>query len=455
MRKVLIIGKCARVDCIADALTTNKSEKELYGFSEFKNIGLIEKCEDLRTGDTESVKEVIRYAHEVKPDFVIVGSEEPLDAGVVDALTKQGVPCVGPTKALAQLESSKAFTRNLLSKYEIPGNLKYRAFKSSDGLESYLKSLGEFVVKPDGLTGGKGVKIHGEHLHSIADGLRYSEELFEAGHEAVVIEEKLIGEEFSFQSFCDGWHVVDTIPVQDHKRAFDGDTGPNTGGMGSYSCQDHLLPFLSRDHVKQASRINRAVAQALREEFGAEYKGILYGGFMATKSGIRVLEYNARFGDPEVMNILPLLKADFMDICEAIINGTLDKMQVVFEEKATVCKYVVPENYPDKNGQDKLVDVPETLKSSDRLKIYYAAVDKQSDGLYLTGSRAIACVGIGDTLKEAEQIAEKAAGSVRGPVRHRKDIGTDALVQKRMDHMREILGMEESFSQIGTVGAQC
>jgi phosphoribosylamine-glycine ligase len=157
-----------------------------------------------------------------------------------------------------------------------------------EGIADYLQTMESFVVKPDGLTGGKGVKVFGEHLHSVAEAVEYCAELFAAGQPAVVIEERLDGEEFSFQSFFDGKHIVHTIPVQDHKRVGVGDAGPNTGGMGSYSCADHLLPFLTRDHIQQAGEINRLVGEAVSRKIGEEYKGILYGGFMLTKDGLRV-----------------------------------------------------------------------------------------------------------------------------------------------------------------------
>lgn len=440
MIKILIIGKSARLDCIADALVRSSRPKRLYTLSEVNNPGLFEKSKEVRIGKTDDVEFVEAYARRVKPDFVVIGPEEPLAAGVVDSLSGQlGIPCVGPTQSLARLESSKSFTRELLVKYNIPGNPEYRIFRSLIGLESYLLGKEEFVVKPDGLTGGKGVRVYGEHLHSIGEAAEYCKLLFEVGHQAVIIEEKLDGEEFSLQSFCDGQHVVDMAVVQDHKRLDNGDIGPNTGGMGSYSCENHSLPFLSERHIQEASRINAAVALALLNEFGKEYKGILYGGFIITKCGLKLLEYNVRFGDPEVMNVLPLLRTDFIDVCESIINGTLDKIPVIFERKATVCKYVVPNGYPTNPVREERIDMTYVPEPSDNLKVYYAAVDKRPDGFYLTGSRAVAFVGISNNLFEAEQIAENAIRRVGGPVYHRTDIGTYSLIQQRIAHLKKIM----------------
>jgi phosphoribosylamine--glycine ligase len=398
----------------------------------------------LSTGKTsggEFVQEVLAAAREHRPDFVFIGPEGPLAMGIVDALqTELGIPCVGPTRKLAQLESSKAFTRELLRRHNIPGNPEYRVFGSREGIEEYCKELGGFVVKPDGLTGGKGVKVSGTHLRSAREGAAYAEELFLARHPAVVVEERLDGEEFSLQSFCDGSSVADMVVVQDHKRAYDGDLGPNTGGMGSYSCPDHRLPFLTEEHRRAASAITAAVAAALAEDTGERYKGILYGGFMLTRQGVRLLEYNARFGDPEALNVLSVLRTDLVDVCEAIIRGTLGTLPVEFAPLATVCKYVVPEGYPDHPVTDERISLARVRKESESLKYYFAAVDERGGDLYLTGSRAIGFVGIGATLDEAESIAEEAASAVDGPVFHRKDIGTRALIQQRCEHVRRRLG---------------
>jgi len=389
-------------------------------------------------GAAAALDETLEAARTHRPDFVVVGPEQPLADGVVDALRRLGIPCVGPTRTLARLESSKAFTRELLARHGIPGNPEHRVFREPAGIEGYLRELGEFVVKPDGLTAGRGVKVSGSHLFSARDGVAYAEELFRAGHPAVVIEERLEGEEFSLQSFCDGEHVVDMPVVQDHKRAEEGDRGPNTGGMGSYSCADHRLSFLTDDDVRAASAINAAVARALLAETGEPYRGILYGGFMATRDGVRLVEYNARFGDPEALNVLSILETDLVDVCEAIVRGTLARAAIAFRPLATVCKYVVPKGYPDSPVRGERIDLARVETESDRLKYYLAAVEQRPDGLYLTGSRAIGFVGIGATVDEAEAIAERAAGAVGGPVHHRADIGTRRLIEARTEHMRRV-----------------
>ena len=438
--RAAVIGKDGRTSAISESLRkSTRITGRIEALSEWKSFQfLTSRLEEVRL----NLQRLQRSQQ--APDIVWCGPEEPLAAGegIVNWMRREfGIPCIGPTKELAKIESSKSFTRRLLAKHGIPGNPKFRIFSDLSGIESYLKELGSFVVKPDGLTGGKGVKVSGEkeHLHSISDAVVYCREVFDQGHPSVVIEEKLEGEEFSLQSFCDGTHVKDMPVVQDHKRARSGDTGPNTGGMGSYSCEDHSLPFLSRDDLRQASEINKLVAKALLKETGEPYKGILYGGFMVTRDGVRLIEYNARFGDPEALNVLSLLKTDFGDVSEAIIQGTLDKLEVKFENLATVCKYVVPEGYPEHPVKGDPIDWS-GVSQSERLRIFAAAVDKGDDGVYrLSGSRAVAFVGIGADVAEAERIAESAAQAVRGTVYHREDIGTRELIAKRVAHMRALL----------------
>lgn len=226
--------------------------------------------------------------------------------------------------------------------------------------------------------------------------------------------------------------------VQDHKRAYAGDTGPNTGGMGTYSDADHSLPFLTEVDLSRAKELNRLTAEALMRECPEHpegYRGILYGGFIAVKDGIRVIEYNARFGDPEALNILPLLSSDFVDICLAITQTKLAPDLVTFEKKATVCKYITPESYPtSKDQKGALVTFPAIPAHA---HLFFGDVAEDETGsLHLGGSRTAGIVGIGTTITEAERIAEAFCSGAKGPVRYRPDIGTAALIAERIETMR-------------------
>ena len=433
--KILVIGSGAREHAIVRALDRSPQEKEIYCLASNMNPGIAEHCDEILIGNFNNPEFVVSYAKEVGATLAIIGPENPLANGVADALWEAGVKVVGPKKDLAQLETSKAFTRDLLKEYDIPGGPQYETFNSMNGVADFLNILGEnYVVKYDGLAGGKGVKVSGDHLHSHEEALAYCQELVEGGGK-FVIEEKFIGEEFSLMSFCDGDTLKHMPVVQDHKRAYEGDTGPNTGGMGTYSDANHSLPFMADDDITQAHNINIQTAMAVKDKFGEGYKGILYGGFMATATGVKLIEYNARFGDPEAMNVLSLLEADFIDICNGIADGTLDKVDVRFQNKATVCKYAVPEGYPDNPIKGKSVDVSQ-IENPDGL--FYASVDFKGASLVEVGSRTVAVVGIADTISKAEIIAEKEVSSISGPLFHRNDIGTDKLIQKRINHMKEI-----------------
>ena len=411
----------------------------LFSYMKSNNPGIADLAAKVHLGNYHDLKTIKEWAKINNTDFAVIGPEDPLNNGVVDALKEAGIPSIGPTKNLARLETSKSFTRDLLGKYRIPGNPRFRNFSSSAGIEGFLDEMDEVVIKPDGLTGGKGVMVQGDNFTSRKEALAICKSIL-AEHASVTIEEKLEGEEFSLQCLCDGKNVAATPPVQDHKRRFNDDKGPNTGGMGSYSCSDHSLPFLDYKDIEAGLSITEQVAEAIYRETGEYYRGVMYGGFMATKNGIRLLEYNARFGDPETMNILPLMKTDFIDLCQAIMGGALDRLKIEFAEKATVCKYVVPQEYG--LPQDKAGAFFGTGKIEigplGGARLYYSSVDKRDDGLYMTSSRAIGVVGIAERLEEAEVVAEKAASAVKGAVDHRSDIGTEALIGKRIRHMREL-----------------
>ncbi|QQR54908.1 phosphoribosylamine--glycine ligase [Candidatus Peregrinibacteria bacterium] len=440
MKKILLVGNGAREHCIAETLKRSPQEVELGVFATAVNPGIKELASEYHLADSLLDFEALKtFAMSFKPDFAFVGPDDPIGAGAADVLLELGIRSVAPLKSLARLESSKSFTRDLVEKYGILGNPRYKVFFAVEGLKEWMAELGgEYVVKADGLLGGKGVQVSGEHLKTFDEGVAFAQASIEK-FGRVVVEEKFVGVEFSLMSFCDGTHVVDMPAVQDHKRAFEGDTGPNTGGMGTYGDANGSLPFLTEADLAAAHEITVKVAAALKQECGAEFKGIMYGGFMAVKDGVRLIEYNARFGDPEVMNVLPLLQSDFVTVCEAILEGTLDSLTVEFEKKATVVKYLCPEGYPTaaiKNVRIELGPMPEGVK------MYYASVDSREDGLYLLGSRAIAMVGMGSNLAEAERAAEAACAAVTGPVFHRRDVGTAELIGKRVEMMR---GLRESL----------
>jgi phosphoribosylamine--glycine ligase len=426
--KILVVGGGGREHAIAAALARN-DETQIYSVMAKRNPGIDRLAKRVLLCRETDVARIVPFAQETGVDYAFIGPEAPLEAGIVDSFESAGIPCVGPTKAAARLETDKAFCRDLMERELIDGCPRYRVFYDRKEAISFVKDHdGDLAIKPIGLTGGKGVRIMGEQVDR--DGAIAYVKSIDGG---VVLEERLIGEEFTLQAFVDGNHLIPMPLVQDHKRAFEGDVGPNTGGMGSYSMPDHKLPFVSPSEYDKALAIMKAITAAM-ERTGHPYKGILYGQFMNTAQGPKVIEFNARFGDPEAMNVLSLLKSDLNDIVSRITEGTLSISDVNFEGKATVCKYLVPEGYPDaSHSGDPLVMGDHTSAI-----LYFANVEEREKRLVTLSSRTLAFVGKGDTLEEAERVAESAAASVKGKIRYRRDIGTRDLLDRRIAHMKEL-----------------
>ena len=453
--KILLIGNGAREHIIGEKFVNSCTKPKLYIFGDKKNPGLAKLATQYQLGSLTDFKALEQFAKKIKPDFAFIGPDNPIADGAADLLEKLHIPSIAPKKALACIESSKSFTRALLNEYKIPGNPQLKIFylncdkkcniattfcsnKLSDhkkAITQFIKKLNNnYVVKFDGLKGGKGVKVSGDHLITPKEGIAYAMECLKQANQ-VVIEEKLIGQEFSLMCFTDGKTVIPMPAIQDFKRAFDNDKGPNTGGMGSYSDANHYLPFLKKQEYDKAVDICRQVVNALRKKCGEPYRGIIYGGFIITANDIKLIEFNARFGDPEAMNALSILKTDLVKICQAIIAGTLNKLKIEFAKKATVVKYAVPQGYPDNPAKGKEIKLE---KISKKCRTYFASVDAQGKKILLSTSRAVAFVGIGKTIMEAEKIAENNVVNVVGPVFHRKDIATKLLISKRIEFMKNL-----------------
>jgi phosphoribosylamine--glycine ligase len=438
--KVLVVGAGGREHCLVETL--RRSGADILAVMGNQNPGIRRAAKEAVVHEVTDVPWIVDWAKSRGADLAVVGPEAPLAAGLVDALDAASIPTAGPARAASQLETNKEFTRVLMREHRIPGGVDHWAFDDLPTFQAWLKDCEiELVVKPLGLTGGKGVKVMGDHLANYDDVLEYGREILDSrigGTSRFLVEEKLVGEEFSLQCLTDGKTVVPAPLAQDHKRALEGDRGPNTGGMGSYSDADHLLPFLTSKDRDQAFVISKKVVDAMRKR-GTPFKGCLYGGFMATRDGVRVLEFNARFADPESMNVLPLFAGDFADACERIATGTL-KANVTFHRKATVCKYVVPMGYGTKSVPGERLVVDEEAIAATGAKLYYASVNEADGGIVTTASRALAVVGIQHDLAKAEQQAEEALRFVKGNAYVRHDIGTDAAIRRKVERMKRLRG---------------
>ncbi len=438
--KVLVVGGGGREHAIVEAL--HRSQAEIYAAMANQNPAIRRRSKDVLLGDVTDVERIVSWAKGHGIELAVIGPEAPLERGISDALEAAAIPTVGPSREAARLETNKEFTRTLMQEHRITGSPQFWAFDDLAGFEEFVNDSDfEFVIKPLGLTGGKGVRVWGEHFSTKPDALAYGREILEkniGGTARFLVEEKLVGEEFSLQAFCDGRSLVPTPIAQDHKRAYEGDKGPNTGGMGSYSDADHLLPFVTRDDYERALETMTKTVDAMFAR-DTPFKGILYGGFMATRDGPKLLEYNVRFADPESMNVLPILEGDFLDVCVRLTGGNLPS-NVKFSRKATVCKYVVPMGYGShpKAGEQLKVDEESIRRTGARL--YYASVDERGGHLYTTTSRALAVVGIASDLGTAESISEEALAFVAGNFYARRDIGKPDVVRRKVERMQKIRG---------------
>ncbi len=426
--KVLLIGNGAREHVVAEAIAR---DAELYAVMSKKNPAIAKLSRRYWICDIENADEVRKVLEGESFDVGFSSPDATLAAGVSDVLADFCNGVASPSKNASRIEWDKAYARNLMKNHSIPGLPAFAVVKTEDETRDFIKEIGEVAVKPVGLTGGKGVKIMGEHLNSEDETVAYVNSLIEKDG-SVVLEERLKGEEFTYQAFCDGEHVALMPPVQDHKRAFEGDEGPNTGGMGSYSTGKNL-PFLEQKDLDEGGEIIRKTIEAMNKD-GNPFRGILYGQFMVTKKGIKVIEFNARFGDPEAMNVVTLVKGSFVDVLRKMAEGNLDAVE--FEDRNTVVKYLVPKGYPGKSVKDAEVSVTE----SGGAKVYYASVYEKDGKIYTTGSRSFGILGIADSIEEAEKIAEEGCKNAKGPMWHRKDIGTKELIEKRIKHMKELRG---------------
>lgn len=437
--KILVVGTGAREHAICEAAIQDE-ETELYSIMSNQNPG-IARISQFKIGSENDIALVRKFALANKVDMAIIGPEAPLEKGIVDSLLETGIDCVGPTREAARIETDKAFMRNLFKDHKIGGSLVYKVFEDARDAGDFIDDFEQdVVVKPIGLTGGKGVKIMGEQLQDAREAKSYAKEVIDTkmgGYAGVVIEERAIGEEFTVQAFADGKNIAPMPVVQDHPYAFEGDQGPITGGMGSYSDTNGLLPFLNEKRRDESVKIMEDTVKAINKEVGP-YKGFLYGQFMLTSEGPKLIEYNARFGDPEAMNVLPLLETDFVDICQAITEGNLKGAQ--FQSKATVCKYIVPQGYPGKAVPNQVIKVDEEKIKENNTLVYYAAVNQKDNEIYTSSSRALALVSVGDTIAEAEEICETSTQHVKGDIYHRQDVGTKQLIEKRIKHMQELTG---------------
>ncbi len=418
---ILVLGSGGREHALAVSLAVSPKCDTLYiapgnGGRAYRSVNI-----DI---DIEDAQQVVDFAQAYDVGLVVIGPEVPLVLGIADAIRAEGIACFGPGARGARMEGSKRFSKDLMKKYNIP-TASYEVFDNEESALRYLDMVRmPIVVKADGLAAGKGVVVastQAEAAQAIKDCFKG---LFGLAGKTVVVEEYLKGPECSLLAFCDGKTLIPMVPAQDHKRAFEGDKGPNTGGMGVYS----PVPIVTPEEHEAMINILKKTAAAMAAE-GIDYRGCLYGGFMLTEDGPRVLEFNARFGDPETQVILPRLKSDLVEIMLAVAEGRLDSMNLEWDDRWAVSVVMASGGYPGVYEKGKVITGVNQAEILDDVTVYQAGTTYDDNGHLVTaGGRVLDVTALGDTLEEAREKAYAAIEKIHFEgAFYRHDIGTRAL----------------------------
>ena len=420
---ILLLGSGGREHALLAKLAESPRAGKLYVAP--GNGGMNAMATPVEDLDINSPVDVAQWASQRGIGLVVIGPEAPLVAGVGDAVRSAGIPCFGPNGNAAQMEGSKKFAKQVMARAGVP-TAAYRSFTDEETAAAYVRQVGgPVVVKADGLAAGKGVIV-----------AKTTEEALEGVHECfsgafgdagatVVIEETLEGPECSLLALTDGTTVVPLATSQDHKRALDGDKGPNTGGMGVYS----PVPIVTDDEMAAMVKVmETAAAATAREPFAADYRGVLYGGFMLTPQGPKVVEYNVRFGDPETQVVLPRLESDLVDIMMAVAEGRPDDIDLAWSDRWAVCVVLASSGYPGSYEKGKVILGIDEAEELDGVTVFHAGTALNSDGELITaGGRVLNVVALGDTFEEAREQAYRACDLINFEGKQfRSDIGEKA-----------------------------
>ncbi len=420
--KIAVIGGGGREHALAWKLSQSKHTEKLYALP--GNPGMADIAECVAGIDIEDNDAIVKFAKDKGIDLVVIGPEVPLTNGVVDALTEAGIKAFGPTGKAAELEGSKVYAKLVMKRYGIP-TARYEVFGDAGRARVYVRQMRQpFAIKADGLAAGKGVILTKDADEAVAaiDTIMTDKAFGEAGSR-VVIEEFMQGEEASVLAFTDGKTIVPMVPSQDHKAVYDGDKGPNTGGMGTYAPAPVITPEVM-ERVKK--EILEPMVEAMNKE-GRPYKGCLYAGLMITDKGPKVVEFNARFGDPETQVVLPLLKSDLVEVMLACIDGTLDKTPIEWSDGAAVCVVMASGGYPGSYEKGKEITGLDAAKADG--DIVFHAGTKLADGKIVTnGGRVLGVVGQAENIKAAVDKAYEGVKKISFEKEyHRTDIAHRAL----------------------------
>ena len=420
--KVLVIGSGGREHALVWKIAQSPKVSQIYCAPGNTGISKLAQCINI---NTDNIEKLVDFAQGEKIDLTVVGPELALSKGIVNEFNGKGLQIFGPSKEATEIESSKVFSKYLMKKYNIP-TANYEVFQNREKAFDYIKQQNfPLVIKADGLAAGKGVFIVKDLVQArdALDALMKEKKFGEAGRQ-VIIEEFLEGEEVSILAFSDGRNVVPMVSSQDHKKIFDNDQGPNTGGMGAYS----PVPFYNHKSEKIVlQKILIPVIEGLQKE-GREYKGVIYAGLILTKDGPKVLEFNARFGDPETQVILPRLKTDLIDILNAVIEGTLHKTSIEWKNNTAVCVVLASGGYPGKYQKGKVISGLERLEKMKDIIVFHAGSKLQDNQVITSGGRVLGISAWDDTISKAKEKAYEGVEKIYfEDIYYRKDIASKAL----------------------------
>ncbi|MFC1667067.1 phosphoribosylamine--glycine ligase [Candidatus Omnitrophota bacterium] len=420
--KVLVVGSGGREHALVWKIAHSKKVTKIFCAPGNGGIKALAELVDIKADDVEGL---LSFAKENKIDLTVVGPEVPLVKGIVDRFLEKGLKIFGPPKELAMLEGSKVFAKEAMKRFGVP-SAGFEVFDSPDKAKEYLKQKGApIVVKADGLAAGKGVMV-AKTIKEAEDAIdsMLVKKIFGAAGEKVILEECLEGEEASILIFSDGKNITPLVSSQDHKRIFDNDKGPNTGGMGAYSPAPVASGKIFKDIIE---KVFRPVIDGFRKE-GRFYKGVLYGGIMVTKNGPMLLEFNVRFGDPETQAILPRLSSDLVDAIVSCIDGTLDKVALEWDERPCLSVVAASKGYPDAYEKHKEIHGLEDVAGMEDVVVFHAGTSSKDSKIFTAGGRVLGVTGLGKDIKSARDNAYDAIKKIKfDGIYYRNDIGDRAI----------------------------
>ncbi|MDD5006241.1 MAG: phosphoribosylamine--glycine ligase [Candidatus Omnitrophica bacterium] len=422
--KILVVGSGGREHTLVWKLAQSKQVKQIFAAPGNAGIAEIAQCIDIAADD---IKNLLHFVKDTQIDLTVVGPEAPLAGGIVDEFEKEGLRIFGPNALGARLEASKVFAKQIMMKAGVP-TAQCEIFEDAQQAKDYIKAKGApLVVKADGLAQGKGVivaKTEQEAIDAVAS-IMENKIFGDAGNQ-VIIEECLTGEEASILAFCDGINFIPLASSQDHKRIFDNDQGPNTGGMGAYSPAPVISPKLMKEIL---NKIIKPVVDEM-SKIGCPYKGLLYAGIMITKDGPKTLEFNVRFGDPETQVILPRLRTDLVKVMQAVIDGALDTIKLSWSKDSCVCIVASSGGYPGEYQKGKEISGLNDLKGRKGVMVFHAGTKSDNGKIVTSGGRVLGVTALGKDIRDAINNSYQAIEKIKFEGMHfRKDIGAKAIIE--------------------------